>query len=171
MGKTIIGVVIASLIVGGVVFYFQSQPAQAPTENATLPPPANDAMMKKDDATIDKGGSMMDENSSMMEKSVSIEITSSGFSPQTTAIKAGTKVTWINKTTNLSWPATAIHPTHTIYPGSDVKKCGTSEAGKIFDACHDLKPGESYSFVFNEKGTWAYHDHLHSGRFGKITVE
>ena len=122
------------------------------------------------DGMMGMSGSMMD-SGTMMENSVTIEITSGGFSPQTVTVKAGTKVTWVNKTTSTSWPATAIHPTHAVYPGSDINKCGTSEASAIFDACHEMKPGELYSFIFNEKGTWAYHDHKYPSRFGKIVVE
>ena len=69
-----------------------------------------------------------------------------------------------------TWPAAALHPTHTVYPGSDIKKCGTSEAVGIFDACRGLKSGESWSFQFNEVGTWKYHNHLTPTQFGRITV-
>ena len=101
-----------------------------------------------------------------------IEITSSGFTPSTLTISKGDTVTWINKDTEEHWPASALHPTHTVYPGSDIKKCGTAEQGNIFDACDPgLAPGESFSFTFNEVGTWSYHDHLIGGLFGKIIVE
>src|SRR3972149_1953321 len=79
-----------------------------------------------------------------------IEITSSGFSPKELSISVGETVTWMNRDTEEHWPASAMHPTHTVYPGSDIKKCGTSEEGKIFDACKGLAPGESYRFTFNE---------------------
>ncbi len=103
-------------------------------------------------------------------KTHTIEITSSGFSPSSLEINSGDKVTWVNNGNAESWPASAIHPTHTVYPGSDIKKCGTSEEGKIFDACKGFANGESWSFTFNEKGTWNYHDHLQAGKVGKIIV-
>jgi len=62
-----------------------------------------------------------------------------------------------------------MHPTHTVYPGSDVKKCGSDES--IFDACKGLEQGESFSFTFNEIGSWGYHDHLRASTTGKIVVE
>jgi plastocyanin len=100
-----------------------------------------------------------------------IEMTSSGFSPKTLNISKGDTVTWINKDTTPHWPASAMHPTHTVYPGSNIEKCGTSEQGNIFDACRGLAQGESYSFTFNEVGSWGYHDHLNSNLFGKIVVK
>ena len=69
------------------------------------------------------------------------------------------------------WPASALHPTHTVYPGSDIQKCGTSEGDKIFDSCTGLNKGESFSFTFNEKGDWRYHDHLNPNLNGVITVQ
>ena len=100
-----------------------------------------------------------------------IEMTSSGFTPSTLTISKGDTVTWINKDKEEHWPASAIHPYHTVYPGSDIKKCGTAEESTIFDACRGLAEGESYSFTFNSVGTWGYHDHLTGGLFGKIIVE
>ena len=105
-------------------------------------------------------------------KSNVIEITSSGFMPSELTIPKGTKVTWVNKDAEEHWPASATHPTHKVYPGSDIEKCGTSEQEGIFDACHNLASGESWSFTFNEVGSWNYHDHLDLGfGFGKIIVE
>ncbi|MBI4154200.1 hypothetical protein HY501_02600 [Candidatus Woesearchaeota archaeon] len=100
-----------------------------------------------------------------------VEMTSTGFSPATLTIDAGDTVTFTNKDTNPHWPASAVHPTHTVYPGSDISKCGTTEQESIFDACRGLEEGESWSFTFNEKGTWRYHDHLNLGLTGSIVVE
>ena len=100
-----------------------------------------------------------------------IEITSSGFSPKELTISVGETVTWVNKDTEAHWPASAMHPTHMVYPESDIKKCGTAEQESIFDACRGIPPGESYSFTFNEAGSWGYHDHIVNGLFGKIIVE
>ncbi|MDO8509201.1 MAG: hypothetical protein Q7S27_05975 [Nanoarchaeota archaeon] len=99
-----------------------------------------------------------------------ITITSAGFGPKTLQIKQGDSVTFVNEDTAEHWPASAMHPTHTVYPGSDIEKCGTVEEIKIFDACKGLKQGEKYMFVFNEKGKWNYHDHLVSGLYGTVEV-
>ncbi|MEK6834736.1 MAG: hypothetical protein AABX61_00550 [Nanoarchaeota archaeon] len=101
-----------------------------------------------------------------------IEFTNGGLNPSDLIINQGDKITWLNKDDSGTeyWPASAMHPTHTVYPGSDIKKCGTSEEKNIFDLCRGLKQGESFSFTFNEKGIWGYHDHLNPKLHGKITV-
>lgn len=100
-----------------------------------------------------------------------ITFTDSGYSPNEVTIKKGERVTFINDSSVAMWPATAIHPTHRVYPNSDIGKCGTPEASAMFDACRAISSGESYSFIFNEVGTWKYHDHLNLGNFGTIVVE
>ncbi len=99
-----------------------------------------------------------------------IEITSSGFSPNSLEIESGDSVKFVNLKSVESWPASDIHPTHTLYPGSGSSKCGTAEEENIFDACRGLQTGESYTFTFNEKGSWGYHDHLRASSKGTIIV-
>lgn len=100
-----------------------------------------------------------------------IEITEAGYTPNPLTVKQGDTITWVNKDTEAHWIASAQHPTHTLYPGSDIKKCGSGET--IFDACKRLAQGESFTFTFNEIGEWNYHDHLNPGPpfYGKIIVE
>ena len=98
-----------------------------------------------------------------------VEITSAGFSPKSISINAGDSVPWVNKDTNQHSPESAVHPTHTVYPGSSIEKCGSGEA--IFDACKGLKKGESFTFTFTERGQWGYHDHLTVGFPGTVVVE
>lgn len=89
-------------------------------------------------------------------------ITSSDFRPITITINQGDTITWINQESKESWPASNIHPTHTLYPGSSL--C------EEFDSCM-ISPGESWSFTFNEVGTWIYHDHLNPSLEGLIEVK
>ncbi len=97
--------------------------------------------------------------------------TDSGFSPNLLTVKRGETVTFVNEGSDTFWPASAMHPTHKVYPGSDIEKCGTAEAPKIFDACRGIQPGGSWSFTFDEIGSWNYHNHLNPKNFGKIVVE
>lgn len=117
---------------------------------------------------------MEDKTVPALEKSAEVnmvKITASGFEPKTLTVKTGTIVTFVNEDSNKHWPASAMHPIHTVYPGSDIKKCGTAEEKNIFDACRGLAQGESFSFTFNEKGSWKYHDHLSVPSTGTIVVE
>ena len=114
-----------------------------------------------DEPAVGTGGG---EAVSMESQTYNIEITSSGFSPNSLTINSGDKVTWINKGSDLSWPASAIHPTHTAY--TEIGGC----IGSKFDACRGLAEGESFTFTFNEVGTWKYHDHLKISNTGTIVV-
>lgn len=102
-----------------------------------------------------------------------VEITANGFSPSAIKVKAGDTVTWTNKDSVPHWPASAAHPTHLAYPGSDITKCGTVAQSGIFDACKGLATGESFSFKFDQVGIWKYHNHLKPTEpfFGSVTVE
>ena len=100
-----------------------------------------------------------------------VEMSSNGFSPTEIRIKVGDTVKFTNVGTQQYWPASAMHPSHTVYPGSSISKCNTAEASTIFDACRAYGPGETYSFKFNEIGSWKYHDHRNPSAFGTIIVE
>ena len=104
------------------------------------------------------------ETTSSSEETHTVEMSSRGFSPQTLTIKKGDTVTFVN-TEGTHWPASAMHPTHTVYPESG--GC----IGSKFDACKDLAEGEEWSFVFEQTGTWKYHDHLSASLTGSIIVE
>ena len=92
-------------------------------------------------------------------------MTSEGFSPSTLTITQGTTVTFTNTDTSSHRPASNPHPTHTGYPEE-----GTC-SGSSFDSCDPIATGESWSFTFNEEGTWNYHDHMSPGLTGTIIVE
>ena len=100
-----------------------------------------------------------------------ILMSNAGFSPNSLEIKKGDTVVFLNSGDDRHWPASNIHPTHKLYPGSGIEKCGTVDESKIFDACRSIKTGENYTFTFNEVGTWSYHDHVHSTLKGTIVVK
>lgn len=89
--------------------------------------------------------------------SKTITYTDSGFSPTTLTIKSGDTVVFKNNGSKDFWPASAIHPTHTIYPEFDAKK--------------GIAPGATYSFTFTRIGSWKYHNHLNPSLTGTITVQ
>ena len=100
-----------------------------------------------------------------------VEITAAGANPKTVTITAGQTVAFVNKDSATHWPASALHPTHTVYPGSNIAKCKTAEAATIFDACKGLKEGEYFKFKFDQTGTWNYHDHLNPSIWGTVVVQ
>lgn len=86
------------------------------------------------------------------------------FLPYQLTIKVGETVYFVNNDQDNKehWPAAAIHPTHQTYPNSDINKCGTEEASKIFDACRGVPKDHFWAFTFGEPGVWQYHDHLNT---------
>ncbi|MFH1391600.1 MAG: hypothetical protein ABIH20_04780 [Candidatus Diapherotrites archaeon] len=129
----------------------------------------SDAMENVMDNGAPQGDAMEDD--SMMEIENTITYSDDGFSPSPLTIKVGESVIWINNSSIDMWPASAMHPIHTAYPGSDIKKCGSTQESLLFDACKGISPGNTYSFIFNEAGEWFYHDHLTSGNFGQVIVK
>ncbi|GEM_PF-798551 len=80
---------------------------------------------------------------------VGVSITKNGFSPKTATLDFGTKVTWTNKDTS----------NHQV----------VADNGAF--ASPILGPGKTYSFTFDQSGTFRYHDALHPSLVGTFTVK
>lgn len=85
-----------------------------------------------------------------------VSIEASGFNPRIVVINAGDTVKWVNNDTNLHWPASDPHPTHTGLAG--------------FDPLADLLRGESFSHTFNTPRIYGYHDHTQAVIAGIATL-
>lgn len=94
-----------------------------------------------------------------------VTFTEQGYSPSTLTVKLGTTVKFVNATNWPMWPASAVHPTHRVYPTSG--GC----TGSTFDACNEIQPGKSWSFKFDYRGSWKYHDHARPSFTGTIVVQ
>jgi len=103
-------------------------------------------------------------------KSVTVLYGADGFSPSTVTIKKGDTVTFTNNGGGDMWVATAQHPAHSGYDGTPLSThCAAGYTGPVpFDQC---AAGTSYSFMFNQAGTWNYHNHNNAADFGKVVVE
>lgn len=146
MKKTFVIILILVVVVLGSYFVLKNQEAQAPTTEI------GDTSMPSED------------DSSQMNQSV-VTYTDTGYSPSTLTIKAGTTVTFANDSFMSMWTASAVHPTHAVYPTTG--GC----LGSTFDACKGVLPGETWSFKFDEVGSWKYHDHLTPTFYGTIVVK
>jgi len=78
------------------------------------------------------------------------------FDPDNLKVLAGTKVSFVNKSDQPFWPASGIHPTHTLCPG--------------FDALEEIAPGETYSYIFEQAEECPFHNHIAPGEKGLIDV-
>jgi len=151
MNKIIIGI-LAVIVVFGAVYYFQSG-SQTGADQEAITGTSPTASVPQD--TV---------------KSYEILITDKSFSPLRLEIKSGDKVVFKNTDTKTHWPASVPAPLTGRYPGYNSSKCGTVDEVNNFDACRALAPGETYSFVFKEIGSWGYWDKQTPSWTGLIDV-
>lgn len=90
-----------------------------------------------------------------------------GFGPKTVTIQTGQTVTFVNESENAMWVAASKHPVHADYPEKTANDC----LGSAFDQCTASSIGTSYSFAFNKKGSWNYHNHVNPGHWGTVVVQ
>ncbi len=90
------------------------------------------------------------------EQIFEIKMVKNGFVPPSLQIKTADTINFINQDKIDRWPASNIHPTHSIYPEFDPQKA--------------IKPGESWQLKFDRAGTFKFHDHLSPSLGGAITV-
>lgn len=86
----------------------------------------------------------------------SITLTTSGFAPQNITVKAGTEVVWTNNSGGTAAINSANHPTHLVYPPLNLG---------------NFANGETLSLVFDQPGTYKYHNHLDASQAGIVVVE
>jgi len=167
MKKNILIVVGVIVLVAAGWFLFQNNYANGPTiGDDTEEVVTNEVPVPGSD--VDE---MIVEDDEVQLGSPVVSFDGGAYSPSTLEIEVGTTVVFENNSESREmWPASALHPTHTLYPGSSIAKCGTEEADSIFDACGVIAPGGFYSFTFGEVGEWKYHDHLSPSAFGTIVV-
>ena len=145
-------IVIIIIIAGAGWWYVsQSAPAPATTNNNT-------------ETTGDLTGTVA------APKTVGVLYGPDGFSPSSVTINKGDTVTFTNNGGGDMWVASAPHPAHSGYDSTDrATHCAAGYSGAVpFDQC---SAGKSYSFMFNQAGTWAYHNHSNAGDFGKVIVQ
>jgi plastocyanin len=153
--KALGGVIVIILIAGLGWFYFsKNSESQAPSPE-------------------DAGGQETVTNT-MPALMAEVVYNDTGFSPSEVILPPGGIVTWKNESKVDMWVASAMHPTHVVYNGTNLSthcKSGKPTSADIFDQCVGVKPGESWSFTFAKDGDWKYHDHITSGRYGAIKVQ
>jgi len=159
-------VIVSLVILSGVVYNFGFKTETAPI-TTTQPTPTTEPSTTETAPTepTPTATTTTTPSAPPAAKTVTVEMSSSGFSPSSVEINKGDTVVFLNKGTTDQWPASASHPTHTVYPESG--GC----VGSKFDACGRISPGASFTFTFNQAGSWGYHDHLNPGLRGTIVVK
>jgi plastocyanin len=166
MNKIIIAIIVVVVVALGGYFLLKGPSSKAP--NANLPAPTapqgtSPTPPAQTETPAAQGTPVSGQNV--------ITYTDSGYLPSTLRVKVGDTVTFKNESSRSMWPASAFHPTHTVYSGTSISEHCPDTAGTAFDACKGFLPGSSWSFKFNKAGAWKYHDHLNPGATGTIVVE
>jgi plastocyanin len=162
MSNTMIVIIALVVIVGGYLLVKSMAPApssvatspttvniQSPTTSpadTTLPTTSDTPSLTTTPALSPSTGQTM-----------TINYSSTGFSPASTTIKAGTTVVWKNNDTDPMQIDSNPHPTHTSYPP--------------MNASTPTQPGDTYTFTFTDPGTYGYHNHLNPANKGTIIVQ
>lgn len=105
--------------------------------------------------------------------SATVTYTDAGFSPATVTVAKGGSITFINQSSHRMWVASDPHPTHEGYDGTTRSQhCPASYTGaKPFDECSAAQAGGSFTFTFNQSGSWGYHNHAVDEDKGTIIVQ
>ena len=140
-----------------------------------------DEMIVDDEAMMEREGMENKEETSSMKppssdenmhmQAISVTYTDEGFTPKNMTIVKGDTVTFINKSSRDVWPASAMHPTHTVYDGTSLSQHCPDTTATAFDSCESVAPDSSWTFTFTKAGEWTYHDHLNPRNTGKVIVE
>jgi plastocyanin len=108
-------------------------------------------------ASIAEAGSGIPAHSMPGMKSMAkIRYTDKGFVPDKIEVPEGSMVEFINESSMDMWVASADHPAHQKLP--------------TFDQFRMYKKGAIYRYVFEQKGTWEFHDHISPSLGGVVTV-
>lgn len=149
MNRTTILVIVLCAVAGvGLAAYYFSV-----SESSDAVPASNQTYEQLQTGTPLGGGVLGGD----VESAVVIRRTNEGYEPNEVTIQEGDTVTFVNESSEFHWPASDVHPTHTIY--SD------------FDPREPVAPGDSWSFMFTQTGEWVFHDHLRANLKGVVTVE
>lgn len=104
--------------------------------------------LSKDDLSIKPSASPPHmEDGKIFSGETILRMTKDEFIPSTLRVTKGTVVKFVNEDEQFwHWPASDLHPTHTLYPE--------------FDPRQAIAPKQEWSFTFEKIGTWSMHDHL-----------
>lgn len=103
MNKTIIGVIVLVVVLGGGYLLMKQTPSPTPPPSVVTPPTA----VTPPPAPLGE---------------VVITVGNSGYTPDKITIKKDETVKFVNAASEDRWPASNIHPTHQIYPEFDPKR-------------------------------------------------
>ena len=144
--NTIIGIIVAILIIGGAVVL-----ANQSKDDENTQTPSNSLSADSESSN----SNTTDTNTVAATASSTITYSDNGFSPATLTVASGTKVTIKNSSSNPLQFDSNPHPEHTDNPELNIGR---------------INPGESQTITVTTKGSHGYHNHLNSGDTGTLVV-
>jgi amicyanin len=148
MKKAII-IIVAILLAGGAVAFAltRDNKKKESSSSSTNSSTQSDSHESSDETTSEGG----QDQAESVAGDTEVEIEDFAFGPETITVKKGTTVTWTNKDS----------AAHTVTP---------DEESDAFIGSELLAQDESYSFTFNEVGTYTYHCQPHPQMTAKVVV-
>ncbi len=128
--------------------------------------PVSDTPQEQTAVPTSEAAEMAETPAAPVQETHTVTYRGDGFSPAAMEIQTGETVTFVNASSHGMWVASADHPTHTRYPEKTAADC----KGSAFDQCTASAAGTSWSFTFNQAGSWIYHNHTQASHRGTIIV-
>lgn len=145
----IIAIVIAILALSALFITAQKDEKDGHNSSAAQNEDQNTSHQASDQPATTDPGQTDPEDPEEPTAKASVKISNFSYSPTTLTIKKGTEVTWTNQDS----------AGHTV----------TSDSGSLLDS-KVFGQGESFSFIFKESGTYAYHCAPHPQMKATIVV-
>ncbi|MDF2460763.1 MAG: hypothetical protein K0S68_166 [Candidatus Saccharibacteria bacterium] len=131
-------VIVLALIILGALFYQASQ--RTATVTSPSPSPSD-----RPSAAASPSASPLSSSPATSTAPVTVDFTSTGFSPKTVNVTSGTTITFKNSTAEDVQPSSDPHPQHTINPELNVGV---------------ISAGQSKTITVNQKGSYGMHNHF-----------
>ena len=155
MNKKLI-IILVILATAGLVIWSLFTGRSSNVDNMTSDKSANNETITENEGSPPSRIEDAIQSEGMITEGVTVSYEDNGFVPQEVTVNAGETVTWVNNSGSGMWVASAVHPTHEEFPQ--------------FDQLKEVGPGGEYSFIFNEIGSFRYHNHISPQFTGTVIV-
>lgn len=98
-----------------------------------------------------------------------VTIKAIAYDPESLTVATGTEVTWTNEDANVAHTITSGSPGESAPPGSTDDDVAAETDGLFSGEVGDA--GDTFSFTFDEAGTYAYFCEIHPSMIGEIVAE
>lgn len=151
--SAIISIVVLGII-AVVAYFLLATRTQAPQE--AVAPQQQEENTEQDSSNNEGDEQAPNEEENTQPAIVTAVINDEGFASATIIARKGDRIVFVNRGTSAHWPASAVHPTHEVYPELDAKA--------------PVAPGQSWTFTATNVGEWRIHDHLNPSETATVII-